>query len=420
MRILWLCNSIMPCAAEVLGVGTSKPESWITGVYEQIKDDENYELIYLFPCKDKQYNQKIGNATFISYTQKKPLKFEKKQITEFRKILSEQSPDVIHIFGTEYAHTYAMTKAAESLGMLGRVVINIQGLVSLFNKHYYAFLPEKCIHRCTLRDFVRHNNIYNQRKNFEKLGVYEEKSIELAGNVIGRTDWDFACAKRINPEVNYYALNETLRKPFYENRWDIEKIERHSIFVTQCHYPLKGMHLMLEAMVDILKQYPDAHLYTTGNSPLNLSFRKKLHQTYYRRYLGRLIKKYNLEKHITFLGFLNENQMCERYLKTNVFVSPSSIENSPNSVGEAMRLGVPTVTSDVGGVKTMLAHEKEGYIYQADAPYMLARCVMNIFENDSLALKFSENAIKKAAVTHSPKDNLKRQLEIYDIIANKD
>ena len=64
--------------------------------------------------------------------------------------------------------------------------------------------------------------------------------------------------------------------------------------------------------------------------------------------------------------------MKERFLKSNVFVSPSTIENSPNSLGEAMLLGIPCISSDVGGVKNLLKHEEEGYVYQTDAPYMLA------------------------------------------------
>lgn len=41
------------------------------------------------------------------------------------------------------------------------------------------------------------------------------------------------------------------------------------------------------------------------------------------------------------LGPLNEEKMHEQYLKANVFVIPSVIENSPYSLSEAMMLGVP-------------------------------------------------------------------------------
>ena len=109
--------------------------------------------------------------------------------------------------------------------------------------------------------------------------------------------------------------------------------------------------------------------------------------------------------------------MCERYLKSHVFVSPSSIENSSNSICEAMILGVPVVCSDVGGIKSLLTHNHEGYIYQADAPYMLARSIINIFEDDDLAQKFSRNARAHALKTHDKDLNLKALIDTYNKIA---
>lgn len=115
-------------------------------------------------------------------------------------------------------------------------------------------------------------------------------------------------------------------------------------------------------------------------------------------------------------GFLDEKTMCEEFLRANVFVSPSSIENSPNSVGEAMLLGMPCVSSDVGGVKNLMEHGKEGFVYQADAPYMLAYYVCRIFEDEQLASLLGESAAKKAAATHDRAANTARLAEIYQEI----
>lgn len=414
MKVLWLCNTLIPEAAHQLDIFTDKPESWITGVFKVLKDRTDIELLYLFPIDTKKPTVKIGNTSFIPYTQKKPLKFEKKQILEFSEILSQYNPDVIHVFGTEYAHSYAMVKACETMNMLDKVLVSIQGMVSVIAKHYDAHLPANIIHRYTFRDLLRNANIYKQKKQFALRGKYEEKTLTLAKHVIGRTDWDKACTTRLNPNVQYHFCNETLRSAFYDNVWSLEKCEKHSMFVSQSFYPIKGFHLMLEAMADILKSYPDAHLYTTGQNPLKLSFVKKLRQTYYNKYLGNLIKKYHLENHITFLGKLDENQMCDRYLRSHVFISPSSIENSSNSVGEAMILGVPTVSSDVGGVKNLLEHGKEGFVYQADAPYMAAYYIKQIFADDELALKLSKNAKAHAAKTHNKDKNFDDLINIYN------
>ena len=130
-----------------------------------------------------------------------------------------------------------------------------------------------------------------------------------------------------------------------------------------------------------------------------------------------MIKRLHLERNVVFTGPLDEEKMCQRYLKSHVFVCPSSIENSPNSLGEAMVLGVPCVASDVGGVSDMLKHKDEGFVYQTDAPYMLAHYVCEIFENEDLALKFSKNAREHALTTHDRDANTRRLIEIYrDII----
>lgn len=105
--------------------------------------------------------------------------------------------------------------------------------------------------------------------------------------------------------------------------------------------------------------------------------------------------------------------MCSQYLNSHIFASCSSIENSPNSVGEAMILGTPVVSSDVGGVKNMLIHNEEGYIYPFDEYYMLAYYIMKIFKNDDLALKLSGNARCHARKTHDEHTNTERLYQIY-------
>lgn len=80
--------------------------------------------------------------------------------------------------------------------------------------------------------------------------------------------------------------------------------------------------------------------------------------------------------------------MLERLLKTHVFLLPSAIENSSNSLGEAMLLGMPCVASNSGGTQDILEHKKEGYLYPYTEPAMCAEYISKIFENDELACKF--------------------------------
>ena len=137
-----------------------------------------------------------------------------------------------------------------------------------------------------------------------------------------------------------------------------------------------------QAFPDILKEYPDAVVYTTGKNPLSKPLVKRRG---YEAYIVRLIKKYRLEDRIIYLGYQNQEQMADLYLKANVFVLPSSIENSPNSLGEAMMIGTPCVAADVGGVGNFITHKEDGYTYQSDAPYMMAYYIKMIFEEEILS-----------------------------------
>ncbi len=143
-------------------------------------------------------------------------------------------------------------------------------------------------------------------------------------------------------------------------------------------------------------------------------------QSSYGKYLVSLIKQYGLEKNVSFTGFLNAEQMKNRYLKSNVFVSASSIENSPNSLGEAMLLGVPCISSQVGGVHNMMTHAIEGYTYPADEIYMLAYYVNCIFSDSEKAIQMAQRAREHAKITHRPETNMKQLLKIYQEMVGKE
>ncbi len=95
------------------------------------------------------------------------------------------------------------------------------------------------------------------------------------------------------------------------------------------------------------------------------------------------------------------------------------MENSPNSVGEAMLLQMPLITSDVGGVRNLL-NEEEGYLYPSLDEKALIDAVIDCFsKNGSEEQKnMCAKAGKRSRITHDAKTNYKRLLEIYESIAN--
>ena len=122
---------------------------------------------------------------------------------------------------------------------------------------------------------------------------------------------------------------------------------------------------------------------------------------------------------VHFLGRLDAEQMKRQYLSSNVFVCPSSIENSPNSVGEAMLLGVPTVCADVGGAADICADGVDGLLYPAGDVIKLAEAVKTMFAGGSQVDAYREAEKGHAAKTHDARKNYERLMEIYGEIAGR-
>lgn len=421
VKILWLTNIPLPEASLLMNEKPLPFGGWLVNASSDLSENDEIDLHITFPVKGiSGFKQMEGEK--INYYAFSPIDTSQASASDqvdLDKIIKKVNPDLVHIFGTEYAHSLAMVNLCNDIGI--KTIVSIQGLTSIYSRHYMANLPIKVQKRFTIRDLIKRENLIVQKKNFEKRGELEVETIKRTKHVIGRTTWDKACTSQINPRATYHFCNETLREEFYKHMWGIDQCERFSIFTSQASYPIKGIHFVLEAMPLILKRFPQTKLYIAGQDITKAdTIKQKIKLSSYAKYIRDLIKEYKLEDSVIFTGLLDEKQMCERYLKSNVFVCPSSIENSPNSLGEAMILGVPSVASYVGGIPDMLNDKKDGFLYQHDAPDMLAHYVCEIFENNDLALKFSNNAREHALKTHDRDENTKMLIEIYgDVIEKK-
>lgn len=415
-----MTNIPLPEASILMGENIIPFGGWLVNASEALANIDGVKLGIAFPKQTIDKPSKFHGKK-IEYFAFPPISNRIQSIEDnsnLNEIVEQFQPDLIHIFGTEFIHTLSMV----NIGIKKNVkqVISIQGLVSVIAKHYMAGVPRRLENRYTFRDFIKQDNVRQQRNKFVQRGKYEIEALQKVKHVIGRTTWDRACTSQINPNIQYHQCNETLRNTFYSHQWDINHCEKYSIFLSQGSYPIKGLHFMIEAMPLILRNYPNAKLFVGGiDITKSDNLRDKLKISSYGKYIKDLIKKNNLHSKVNFMGVLDEKQMCNRYLDSHIFVCPSSIENSPNSLGEAMILGVPSVAADVGGIADMLKHQEEGYLYQGDAPYMLAHYVNEVFSNDDLALRLSRKSRERALFIHNKNENNKKLYSIYQNILNE-
>ncbi len=412
MKVLWIINAPFPTVSKELNLD-SYVKGWVySSAIELIKNNSEIELAVASIYDGKKFMELVsGKIKHFLIPQIARLDAANtKNDIYWQKVKKLFNPDLIHIHGTEYPYSYSFVRACGA----NKVIVSIQGLVSVIDRYYLGGISKKELkNNITLRDIVRKDTVFSKHRNLKFRAKYEVKLLQNVKHIIGRTIWDKIHAKEINSNLNYHFCNETLRDSFYNNKWSPDSCTKHSIFVSQANYPLKGFHQLVKALPSVVKKFPDTKVYVAGKKVYN---KNGIINNGYGRYLNKLISKYKLNKYIIYTGFLSEQEMCQYFILANVTVSPSIIENSSNSIGEAQVMGVPCIATYAGGTPDMIEHGKTGLLYRFEEHEMLASYICKIFSDDKFAQYLSGNSINEASKRHNRTENAKTLFSIYSKI----
>lgn len=452
MKILWVCNLILPEVAADMGLSTIPKEGWVKGLLDAViaLDNNQNDLVIAFPVladtlrgeeakkrgflqgKCELENHKGRYVEYFGFYEDTVHEdvYDSALEKEFRGIIDLAQPDIVHCFGTEFPHTLA---AARAWNRPERLLVGIQGPCTEYAKVYTAQLPEEVVKRYTFRDFIKRDSILRQQEKYVRRGINERAAVALAGHAAGRTAFDKKFVKDCKPDIIYHHAGENLRRNFYSGEWKREKAQKYRIFVSQADYPIKGFHYLLIALGKILKKAKEGEIgplegieklevYVAGQSIVGYeTVKQKLKISSYGKFLRQLLKKYGLQDKVHILGRLSADEMKEQYLLCDTFVCCSACENSPNSLGEAMILGVPIVTSEVGGITSVFNVGEDGFSYSLRAEDSLKKATGAL--EKALLERWNalpeeidrrrENAQKHAQINHSTEKNAGDMLDIY-------
>ncbi len=416
VRVLWITNILFPDICDRLGVTAPVTGGWMKSSAQALMEYGSGIELAVATLHGNSYSRVDINGVvyyclpFNIYALKG---YEPAMESYWQQVADDFHPDIVHIHGTEYPHGLAYMRSNGATN----VVVSIQGLVGAYARYSLGQIPEYELRRHrTFYDLLR-GHLLRTPWQMAKAGQLENEYLLLANHVIGRTDWDRDHVWAVNPKANYHFCNETLRSPFYTTSWTRSSCEAHSVFLSQAHKPIKGIHKVVEALPIIARHYPDVKVYVAGSDfTRQRSLKDKLHFGAYANYVLHLMNSLGVRERFVFLGMLTEGKMAERFSRAHVFVCPSSIENSPNSLGEAQLVGTPVVASYVGGVPNMVEHGCTGLLYRFEEHEMMARCICRVFGDDELAQSLSEQGKVAAQKRHGREVNALRTLEIYKII----
>jgi glycosyltransferase involved in cell wall biosynthesis len=147
--------------------------------------------------------------------------------------------------------------------------------------------------------------------------------------------------------------------------------------------PIYDVGTALRAFAIVAERFRDACLTVAGSGPD-------------REELGHLAQKLGIADRVRFTGSLENSQLPALYGAANIAVNSSLVDNFPISLLEAMASGVPIVSTNVGGIPYLVEHERTALLVPPRNPVALAKAVLRLFDDRSLALRLRVAGIEAA------------------------
>lgn len=323
-------------------------------------------------------------------------------------IINEVKPDLIHIHGTENSFGAIIDKTDVP------VVVSIQGLIvavlNLYTKGIGEnFLKIRNFSIDSLKNLFFPTNFDNARLKFEKMAQIEKNNLRHAKYVIGRTHWDYRMSRLLAPQSTYFHNDEIMREEFSSVIWKPRKSSDGEIVVhtTADNVYYKGLETIVSAIIHLNYYGFRCHWRIAGVYPNDLIvkiLKKKFGQSF-------------PSKSLLWMGKLSALQLIDSMLDSDCYVLASNIENSPNSLCEAMLMGMPCIASQVGGVGTFINDQKNGLLIQAGDSYALASSVVQLKSSPEQSIVFGLEARREALDRHNATTIVDDLIKIYHKIS---
>ncbi|UCC98171.1 MAG: glycosyltransferase family 4 protein [Phycisphaerales bacterium] len=182
-------------------------------------------------------------------------------------------------------------------------------------------------------------------------------------------------AREFIPAKNSLRKTWLIDNPVADSYFNIERaFEPGQILCCSRIRPLKNIAGMIKAFALVARQSPNAHLRISGTA-----------EDAYLQACNKQIEAAALQDKVHFLGNLSIRDVQSELSRANCLVVPSFQENAPLTIAEAMAGGVPVVASAVGGIPGMVENEKTGLLVDPHEPKTIAKAVLKILCDESLA-----------------------------------
>lgn len=208
--------------------------------------------------------------------------------------------------------------------------------------------------------------------------------------------------------LNFPILVDTVRfgtGDQYRFRQKLNIRKRFVITFTGSFTRPQGLRVLIEAIANVVRQYPDVMLLIAGGSLVDDADDADL-----------LINKYDLKANALYLGMLDEVDIIDLQAGSDILVMPK-LDDPVNHAGLSTKLseylasGKAVIASDVGDVGKYLIHEKHALLVPPGDNDALERAILRLLVNPELRMLLGSNGSKAAIHYFDIRVNVMRLVE---------
>ncbi|WP_309143482.1 glycosyltransferase [Bacillus sp. V3B] len=169
----------------------------------------------------------------------------------------------------------------------------------------------------------------------------------------------------------------------------------------------KGHHILIRAFQRVKDKFPDATLTIIGKGELQDD-------------LTSLANQLNLGDSFRLLNHLPKEKVREHMMNADLFCAASltaangDLEGIPNTLKEAMAIGLPVISTHHAGIPELITHNKEGFLVEENNVDQLADALEYMLTNRNIGASYTIAARQKVEQFFDAKQQLLLQARYYD------
>lgn len=423
MKVLWVTNN--SCSSAEMTGRQMETGGWLSALEKEVRDDVELEIAFLsngrrqddFTYRGVRYHPiaPFCSGSRILFRIKRLFMSWDRQdrliLKRLGKIIRDSSPDIVHIHGTEkcfgliYKEMHGKDGCIAISGRKIPIVISIQGIMQEIVRKYFTGIPEEmAVKYGSIGAMLRKQSVMRRYRQLQHQAADEAVILSETKFIIGRTDWDRAMTAGFNPERIYFHVGEIMRPEFYrgkarEEREDDDAGKRPVRLISTFSEGLyKGYELLLKVAAELKRKDTDYIWtvigYTHKSETVSISEKATgLHSS-------------NLN--VRFCGKMDAGSIVRELSRSDIYCQVSHIENSPNSLCEALLLGLPAIATNVGGTATVANNGISAFLVSDTSPAEYARAIIRLAASPEGIISGEGSRI--AALIHHDPERIRKQL----------